>query len=213
MPTALVTMVAGHGCPPFIPKPPRTDPRRRQSRSRSGACDRRRRARPRPPRTTLHVNPVRPSPETRTPSRGSLRPRRHRWLNSLTTLAPVPNTPDYQRGCGSGQACSFGPVWSDNTGAPDSHNGFGTRDDVLREQLSDVKTKIAGLSLTLTLTLLKPAGPVPRIGSSSGRAPSTDVLLIRGGATWPSGSRSARANVDTRGQMLSPTEVAPPSGA
>jgi hypothetical protein len=61
-----------------------------------------------------------------------------RALDGLIVVAERPEVPGYQRGCAPGEACSFGPAWTDDSTAPDGHNGCGTRDDVLREQLADV---------------------------------------------------------------------------
>ncbi|MGN6783371.1 MAG: HNH endonuclease family protein [Marmoricola sp.] len=50
----------------------------------------------------------------------------------------VPHRPfpgGYERGCGRGEGCVFGTPWSDDTTAPDGHNGCDTRNDVLREQV------------------------------------------------------------------------------
>nr|WP_229684083.1 HNH endonuclease family protein [Nocardia camponoti] len=44
----------------------------------------------------------------------------------------------YERGCKPGQGCVFGAAWSDDTDAPDGHDGCGTRDNVLAQQLRDV---------------------------------------------------------------------------
>ena len=49
----------------------------------------------------------------------------------LDTVTVVPERPDvagYQRGgCGEGEACSCGPAWTDDSAAPNGHNGCGTR--------------------------------------------------------------------------------------
>lgn len=60
---------------------------------------------------------------------------------ALRTARQLPDRPfpgGYDRDCGPGHACSFGTAWSDDTSAPDAHNGCDTRDDVLREQLVNV---------------------------------------------------------------------------
>jgi hypothetical protein len=48
-------------------------------------------------------------------------------LEGLIVVAERPDVPGYQRGCAPGQACSFGPAWTDDSTAPDSHDGCGTR--------------------------------------------------------------------------------------
>lgn len=61
-----------------------------------------------------------------------------RQLDQLHVLPARPHHPGYQRACGRGQACDFGPAWTDDTTAPGGHNGCSTRDDVLAAQLADV---------------------------------------------------------------------------
>jgi hypothetical protein len=53
-----------------------------------------------------------------------------RQLDTLRVIPARPHRPGYQRGCGAGQACSFGPAWTDDTSAPGGHNGCDTRNDV-----------------------------------------------------------------------------------
>lgn len=64
-------------------------------------------------------------------------------LRSVRQVAARPFPGGYDRDCGPGDSCSFGPAWSDDTTAPNGHNGCDTRDDVLREQLVGVSV-IAG---------------------------------------------------------------------
>lgn len=52
-----------------------------------------------------------------------------------------PTSGGYQRGCGNGQACVFGPAWSDDQDAPGGHDGCDTRNNVLAQDLSDVVFK------------------------------------------------------------------------
>ena len=59
-------------------------------------------------------------------------------LAQVPVVATRPQVPGYDRDCGPSDACSFGESWSDDTDAPDGHNGCDTRNDVLREQLTDV---------------------------------------------------------------------------
>ena len=50
-----------------------------------------------------------------------------RALEGLMVVAERPDVPGYQRGCAPGEACSFGPAWTDDSTAPDSHDGCGNR--------------------------------------------------------------------------------------
>ncbi|WP_084611551.1 HNH endonuclease family protein [Tomitella biformata] len=47
--------------------------------------------------------------------------------------------PGYQRGCGAGEGCVFGPAWSDDTDAEAGRNGCDTRNDVLARTLDQVE--------------------------------------------------------------------------
>ena len=49
-----------------------------------------------------------------------------------------PDVGGYDRDCGPGDGCVFGTEWSDDTDAPDGHNGCDTRNDVLGAALLDV---------------------------------------------------------------------------
>lgn len=50
-----------------------------------------------------------------------------------------PQVPGYERDCGPGEGCVFGTAWSDDTDAPQGHNGCDTRNDVLAATLDDVR--------------------------------------------------------------------------
>ncbi len=66
-------------------------------------------------------------------------------LRTLLAAARVverqPDVPGYDRDCGPGDDCVFGTAWSDDTDAPDGHNGCDTRNDVLGASLRDVRFK------------------------------------------------------------------------
>lgn len=62
-------------------------------------------------------------------------------LAQARTIDRQPDVPGYDRDCGPGDGCSFGTAWTDDTDAPDGHNGCDTRNDVLRRTLSDVRFK------------------------------------------------------------------------
>lgn len=62
-------------------------------------------------------------------------------LHRLTEVARRPYRPGYQRSCSPGDACSFGPAWTDDNNSTLGHNGCSTRDDVLAAQLRDVRLR------------------------------------------------------------------------
>lgn len=56
-------------------------------------------------------------------------------LSHTRVLARRPFPGGYERDCGPRDGCVFGEPWTDDTTAPDGHNGCDTRNDVLREQV------------------------------------------------------------------------------
>lgn len=59
-------------------------------------------------------------------------------LRRVNVVAEVASVGGYDRECGPGDGCVFGPEWSDDTKAPNGHNGCDTRNDVLAAQMTDV---------------------------------------------------------------------------
>ena len=53
-------------------------------------------------------------------------------LAALRVVATRPHVGGYDRDCGSGHGCVFGPAWSDDVDVADGHNGLDTRTDVIR---------------------------------------------------------------------------------
>jgi hypothetical protein len=83
-----------------------------------------------PSTSTIPSQPVSPSS-----SSAGVGTKLRKLLNRAAVVATRPNAPGYDRGCGPGEGCVFGPEWSDATEAADSHNGCDTRNDVLRRDL------------------------------------------------------------------------------
>lgn len=73
------------------------------------------------------------------PAPGS--PTRAELEQLLATVRVVPHRPHpggYERGCAQGQACVFGPSWSDDHPGPGGNDGCDTRNNVLAGQLGEV---------------------------------------------------------------------------
>ena len=62
-------------------------------------------------------------------------------LDRVEVVPARPQVDGYDRDCGPGDGCVFGPDWSDATDAPLSRNGCDTRNDVLRLTLLEVRTE------------------------------------------------------------------------
>ncbi|MGW2664558.1 HNH endonuclease family protein [Nocardia tengchongensis] len=74
-----------------------------------------------------------------TPAPGS--PTRAQLERLLADVISVPHRPrpgGYQRGCGGGQGCVFGPAWTDDHDGPGGHDGCDSRNTVLARQLTAV---------------------------------------------------------------------------
>lgn len=59
-------------------------------------------------------------------------------LDQVRVVATRERPGGYQRGCKPGQACVFGPAWTDDTDAPGGRDGCDTRNNVLAAQLREV---------------------------------------------------------------------------
>lgn len=58
-------------------------------------------------------------------------------LTQVTVVDEIPEVAGYQRGCGKGQACVFGPAWND----PLDHSGCDTRNRLLHTSLQGIEYK------------------------------------------------------------------------
>lgn len=56
-------------------------------------------------------------------------------LGQVTVLPERPRVPGYDRGCGAGERCVFGPAWSDDHPGPGGNDGCDTRNNVLARDL------------------------------------------------------------------------------
>jgi hypothetical protein len=79
---------------------------------------------------TAPTPPTRPQPRETATGRAVLAALAH---TRVLPRRPFPG--GYDRDCGPGDGCVFGTAWTDDTTAPDGHNGCDTRNDVLREQV------------------------------------------------------------------------------
>jgi hypothetical protein len=124
-----------------------------------------------------------------------------RQLNELHVVPTRPHRPGYQRGCGAGQACSFGPAWTDNTTAPGGHNSCDTRNDILRTQLTAVTYPPGSQCVVAAGVLHDPyTGRAIRFAKSHAAVVQIDHIVPLalawdlGANTWPRSEREVFAN-------------------
>jgi hypothetical protein len=124
-----------------------------------------------------------------------------RQLDTLRVVRARPHRLGYQRACGSGRACSFGPAWTDNTSAPSGHNSCDTRNDVLAAQLADVAYRPGSRCVVVAGALHDPyTGRTIRFAKSHAAAVQIDHLVPLalawdlGANSWPQAQRTAFAN-------------------
>lgn len=60
-------------------------------------------------------------------------------LATVEVIDERPRAPGYDRDCGAGRGCVFGPAWTDATAAPGGRDGCDTRNNVLAAALHDVE--------------------------------------------------------------------------
>ncbi|MEC3954753.1 HNH endonuclease family protein [Nocardia sp. CDC153] len=83
------------------------------------------------------IGQVTPAPGS--PSRAQL----ERLLAAVPTVPKRPRPGGYDRGCGTGQGCVFGPAWTDDHDGPGGHDGCDSRNTVLARQLGAVRVRPA----------------------------------------------------------------------
>lgn len=122
---------------------------------------------------------------------------------TLPNLDVAPRHPvdGYERGCGDGQACSFGATWTDESNAPGSGNGCGTRQDVLAAQLDEVTFEDGSDCIVTSGVLQDPytgqSIPVQRGGEVTVDIDHVFPLALAwdmGAAEWPQSKRTEFAN-------------------
>jgi hypothetical protein len=125
-------------------------------------------------------------------------------LQRLIVVARRPYIPGYERSCSPGQACSFGPAWTDDQDAADGHNGCSTRDDVLAAQLHNVTRRAGSRCVVVAGTLSDPYTGVTIAFSKSHAdlVPLDHVVPLAlawdlGAAQWSQAQRDAYANDPT----------------
>ena len=123
-------------------------------------------------------------------------------LEVVDRVADRVRAPGYQRGCGVGEGCVFGPAWSDDTDAEGGHNGCDTRNDVLARTLDHVEYRPGtGDCVVVAGSLADPySGELVQFQKANARAVQIDHVIPLAAAwdlgahAWPAESRQRFAN-------------------
>lgn len=129
----------------------------------------------------------------------------------MRVVDALPDIDGYDRDCGQGSGCVFGPAWTDDSAAPSSHNGCDTRNDILGQQLTAITFKPSTRECKVTSGTLTDPYTGTVIAFTSGRNTSSAVQIDHvyplsrawdaGAASWTLDRRTAFAN-DTALNLL-----------
>jgi hypothetical protein len=118
---------------------------------------------------------------------------------ALTALPVGEKTPldGYERGCGEGEGCVFGPAWADV-----DRNGCDQRNDVLHRDLADVQVREGTQDCVVIAGILDDpysGAVVPFVKADAAEVPVDHVVplaaaWVQGAAGWPVEQRQAFAN-------------------
>ena len=121
---------------------------------------------------------------------------------AVTALAALPvadktSLTGYERGCGQGEGCVFGPAWADV-----DHNGCDQRNDVLHRDLTQVQVRAGTHDCVVTAGVLD--DPYSGQTVTFAKADASEVPIdhvvplaaawVQGAAAWPADERQAFAN-------------------
>ncbi len=103
----------------------------------------------------------------------------------------------YERGCGEGDGCVFGPAWADA-----DRNGCDQRNDVLHRDLTDVQVREGTQGCVVIAGMLDDpytGAVVPFVKAEAAEVPIDHVVplaaaWVQGAAQWPVEQRRAFAN-------------------
>jgi hypothetical protein len=113
------------------------------------------------------------------------------------TVAEKTALDGYERGCGQGEGCVFGPAWADV-----DRNGCDQRNDVLHRDLTSVEVREGTHDCVVIAGVLDDpytGQTVPFEKADAGNVPIDHVVplaaaWVQGAATWPADQRKAFAN-------------------
>ena len=141
--------------------------------------------------------------DVRGPAPGSPdRARLEQLLTAVRVVAERPRPGGYERGCGSGEGCVFGPAWTDDYAGPGGRDGCDTRNNVLARQLTGIGYRPGtGRCVVQSGTLADPytGTRIEFAKSSAQQVPIDHVYPLAaawdlGAAGWPPALRIRFAN-------------------
>lgn len=126
----------------------------------------------------------------------------HALLAQVDVVAERPEVPGYERGCGPGEGCVFGPAWSDDHPGAGGRDGCDTRNEVLARDLrSPVLRPGSGDCVVLSGVLHDPyTGARVEFRRAEAQAVHIDHIYPLaaawdlGAARWPADRRRQFAN-------------------
>lgn len=107
-------------------------------------------------------------------------------LNQVVVVSTIADIPGYDRSCIRGRGCVFGHAWTDDTDAPMSHNGCTTRNDVLKSQLTQVKTTVRSHGCKVVAGRLDPDPYTGKVIDSLGKIEIDHIVSLK--RSWDSGA-------------------------
>lgn len=130
-------------------------------------------------------------------------------LQRVSVIDALPRVSGYDRDCGPGHACTFGPSWTDDNDGPSGHDGCDERNQILRTQLRNVEFR-SGSKCVVVAGVLDPepyAGKAITFAKSDASKVQIDhrLALARafalGAHAWSQEERIAFSN-DTAAELI-----------
>ncbi len=139
-----------------------------------------------------------PAPAPGSPSRARI----EQLLGVVRVVPQRPRPGGYDRDCGTGHRCVFGPAWSDDHDGPGGHDGCDSRNSVLTGQLRDVRFRPGTHNCVVVAGTLYDPYTGRRIGFDRARAREVQIDHVyplaaawdMGAAGWPIAARMRFAN-------------------
>ncbi len=111
-------------------------------------------------------------------------------LDRLRIVASRPDVPGYDRSCGAGHRCVFGPAWTDDVDVQFGHDGCDQRSGVLRRDLVQVTLRSGTHGCVVQSGILDDPYTGTRVGYRRGANPPEVVVdhVFSLAAAWDLGA-------------------------